>query len=68
MKYTFPIVVIIASLLLCSVYTTAIILMKRWFIYLYFGVLITACCWMIFLSIKEINRIYDTKRKGNRTF
>ena len=69
MKYTFPIVVIIASIMLCSIYITAIVLMKKWFVYLYFGVLITAYSWMIFLSVKEIIKIKanDNKRKGIRT-
>ena len=69
MKYTFPIVVIIANVILCSVFVTAMILMKRWFIYIYFGVMATLCLWMIFLSVKEIIKIKsnDNKRKGIRT-
>jgi len=60
-NYTFPIIVIIANIILCSIYVFSVIQFKILGAYFPYGIMFTACSYMIYLSIKEIVKIKQTQ-------
>lgn len=60
-NYTFPIVLIIANVILCSFCIFSVIKLKILAAYFYYGIMVSVCCYMIYLSIKEIVKIKQTQ-------